>query len=283
MQSRFQDHLPPTDIIPTFPYGHVVKIGSKSVSIRQVIAVNCKTRVYRVREGDENFVLKELLPSHPDYYECTTHQALNGHPHIVRYVDSDWGTVYRDRFLLLMEYAPFGDLRDVIRDFGPLRREVAWKFFDQIISAVGHMHRLGHVHDAIHPRNVFAFSSDLCKLGDFGNGTRINEDPRFGLKMTVREARDIQGAVDTLLFLLLGFWPKEDTAFWEIFEAIEKDEEARLMLTNYDLDGVVSIADLMYIRSFYHEDFYKRPIPEAYGRLRTSYLNEQLFIWFVWR
>uniref|UniRef100_A0A1I8AWB0 Protein kinase domain-containing protein n=1 Tax=Steinernema glaseri TaxID=37863 RepID=A0A1I8AWB0_9BILA len=266
-----QQRISPTAVIPRFAEGSVVHLDKKALVVGELLALGNRMRVYAVTEGRDSLVLKEFLGSaRIADYELETHQAISDHPFVVTFIGQK--TVWQDggrRALTLMERAPYGDLRDVIRDYGRVRPDIAWLFFDQIVAALGHMHRQGCVHAGVHPRNVFAFSPELCKLGDFGNGHPVfYYDPLA--KISREESRDLLGAADTLLFLLLGFMPRENEDFWVAFKKIGGPKEARHFLAEWELEEVMTVDDAIYVRQFYNYDCTTRPIPEAYGPLRTS-------------
>uniref|UniRef100_A0A1I7ZXA1 Protein kinase domain-containing protein n=1 Tax=Steinernema glaseri TaxID=37863 RepID=A0A1I7ZXA1_9BILA len=249
----------PTSVIPRFPDGSSIKFNGKELRIDKLLAMGNRMRVYQ-----------EILGSYrAANYECETHRELTGHPHVIKFISC--GSYGKDggRWLILMEQAPHGDLRDVIRKYGPVKREIAWRFFDQIVAALGHMHRQERVHCGVHPRNVFAFSTDLCKLGDFGNGHEVMMYCALS-KISREETRDLRGAADTLLFLLLGYMPNQNKDFWEAFQEMDGQEEAQRVLQEFKLAEVMTVKEVLYLRKFYSDIYTSRPIPKAYGTLRTA-------------
>ncbi|TKR94231.1 hypothetical protein L596_008543 [Steinernema carpocapsae] len=71
----------------------------------------------------------------------------------------------RSKFRILMKWAPYGELGDVVRGHGALGYSVAWRFFDQILASK--MHRHSYFHGGIAPRNIFIFSP--CKFTSYKN------------------------------------------------------------------------------------------------------------------
>ncbi|XP_063124246.1 putative sperm motility kinase W [Rattus norvegicus] len=69
---------------------------------------------------------------------------------------------------LVTEFAPGGNLYDLIIEDGPLQEEVAKKKFGQIVSAIKYCHTLDIVHRDIKPQNIVEDEDGLMKVIDFG-------------------------------------------------------------------------------------------------------------------
>uniref|UniRef100_A0A1I7Z607 VbhA domain-containing protein n=1 Tax=Steinernema glaseri TaxID=37863 RepID=A0A1I7Z607_9BILA len=64
--------------------------------------------------------------------------------------------------------------------------------------------------------------------------------------------------------------PQENKPLWEQFKDIRGPEEARRLLEDHQLEQQMTVEDLLYLRRFYVHEFPCRPIPDAYGPLRTK-------------
>ena len=67
-----------------------------------------------------------------------------------------------------MEYASGGELFDYIVANTRLDDKEACKFFQQIISGVEYIHKLGVVHRDLKPENLLLDSKNNIKIVDFG-------------------------------------------------------------------------------------------------------------------
>eukprot|EP00053_Salpingoeca_punica_P014926 m.136273 g.136273 ORF g.136273 m.136273 type:complete len:646 (+) comp16580_c0_seq1:361-2298(+) len=73
-----------------------------------------------------------------------------------------------DKFFLVLEYAPGGELFDYIVTRDRLKEEEARMFFRQIVAAVAFCHSKGIAHRDLKPENLLLDSSKNIKLIDFG-------------------------------------------------------------------------------------------------------------------
>ncbi|CAK9302933.1 unnamed protein product [Gordionus sp. m RMFG-2023] len=90
------------------------------------------------------------------------------HPNIIRIyevIDS------LTKINIIMEYASGGELYTKINREGRLGESTAKKLFSQILAAVEHLHEKCIVHRDIKAENIFFFSPENVKLGDFGFST----------------------------------------------------------------------------------------------------------------
>ncbi|TKR94196.1 hypothetical protein L596_008512 [Steinernema carpocapsae] len=163
----------------------------------------------------------------------------------------------RDKFRILMEFAPHGDLGSVVSRHGAFDYNVAWRFFDQILAGLGKMHRHGHFHGSIAPRNIFIFSPSECKIGDFGKGGQIREVEGHQAEMLhEEEARDIQDAVETLVFALLGrhAFAEDRERTEEFYDFLDVDGHSDYMDFTWmypDWGWNMAEKDFFFIRSFF--------------------------------
>eukprot|EP00043_Microstomoeca_roanoka_P008382 m.80713 g.80713 ORF g.80713 m.80713 type:complete len:643 (+) comp14218_c1_seq2:357-2285(+) len=73
-----------------------------------------------------------------------------------------------DRYFLVLEYAPGGELFDYIVTRSRCKEDEARFFFRQIVSAVHYMHTKGYIHRDLKPENLLLDSKRNIKLIDFG-------------------------------------------------------------------------------------------------------------------
>lgn len=96
------------------------------------------------------------------------------HPNIVTYFDT---FEHRDKFMIEMEYADGGCLRDYVGRQGdaPIpEAEVKWLAY-QLVSGLQHVHAHSILHRDIKSENIFLTASGLLKLGDFGISKVLTE------------------------------------------------------------------------------------------------------------
>ncbi|CAH8665439.1 unnamed protein product [Heterobilharzia americana] len=96
--------------------------------------------------------------------ELTNMERLH-HPHIIRVYEVH---EVLQRWHLVMEYAPKGELNSHLKRSGRLDEKTARNYSSQILSALDHLHTNGVVHRDLKAENVFIVSNMYVKLGDFG-------------------------------------------------------------------------------------------------------------------
>lgn len=94
-------------------------------------------------------------------------QQAGGHEHIVQLRG-----IYKDRkakvWFVRMEYCDKGDLCSFIRLRGSLELSDAVCKFQQLVSAVSHLHQVGFAHLDLSMENILLNRHGVCKLCDFG-------------------------------------------------------------------------------------------------------------------
>ncbi|KAI1285222.1 Aurora kinase A [Halotydeus destructor] len=133
-------------------------------------------KVYLARESRYNFkvALKEIARDATNKdriaLEYEIHRSLR-HPKIISlYGHFDHGPFH----YLIMEFAPYGNLRRELTLKGPFNDSVAAPFIDQILQAASYCHSKGIMHRDIKPANILLCGAGIVKLADFG----ISVDPR---------------------------------------------------------------------------------------------------------
>jgi len=108
--------------------------------------------------------LKETHDLHRAPLEIQALKDLK-HPHISRLYQV---VETPERYFLVMEFAPGGELFDYIVAKDRLKEDEAREFFRQIISAVGYMHQSCYIHRDLKPENLLLDANQKIKLIDFG-------------------------------------------------------------------------------------------------------------------
>lgn len=99
------------------------------------------------------------------------------HPNIIQLYETIETYKY---FFFVMEYAKVGELSDYIEKKDKLSEKESCKLFQQLISAVEYLHKLGCAHRDIKPSNILLDENLDLKLIDFGlgnlysNGEKLN-------------------------------------------------------------------------------------------------------------
>ncbi|TKR67728.1 hypothetical protein L596_023834 [Steinernema carpocapsae] len=259
-----------------FENGQILYVAGRRIRIVKHIAEDIRMNVYVVTSGEQDLILKEVFdpPDMRTYrqvcslkgkhlnsgeWELTVQNKLGDHANIVQAIGGHPYAQDPRRFLILMERAPFGDLGQVLQEWSSVEYHTAWSFYDQIVSALGHMHRHHQVHAGVGSRNIFVFSSEVVKVGDFGNGFHDNEKA----EMTRGQLEDLIDAAQILLRMLLGrrASPLEDLHF----RNIDSEDGAEGFLWEHTLWAErMTAADVWFLRQQL-ERSYDRPLPWGYN------------------
>lgn len=99
------------------------------------------------------------------------------HPNVVQFVDyHDQG----DYLYIIMEYAPYGDLRKHM-EAGPLEEKIVRPLAQQVLSALAHLHSQKVTHRDIKPDNILISEIEplQVKLSDFGLSKMVRHEETF--------------------------------------------------------------------------------------------------------
>ena len=135
--------------------------------------------VYKVQQKSTNYLraVKAIKKKHVDstefYNEIEVLKALD-HPNIIKLFDC-----YQDKsyYYMVEEYCSGGDLFDYIQKEKFFTERKAGTIFNQLLSAVNHLHKKRIVHRDLKPENIVLIESKnkdvFIKLIDFGTSITI--------------------------------------------------------------------------------------------------------------
>lgn len=144
-----------------------------------------------------------------------------------------------DKYYLVLEHAPNGELFDYIVSRGRCKEEEARRFFRQIVSAVAYCHAKGIAHRDLKPENLLLDANNNIKLIDFGLIGRPGDLTKDKLKTCCGSAAyaapelirgetylgipaDVWSLGILLYALLCGFLPFDDENTQRLYQLIQK-------------------------------------------------------------
>ncbi len=98
------------------------------------------------------------------------------HPNIIKLYEIIETNKY---FFFVMEYAQEGELSHYIENKEKLTEKEGCKFFQQLISAIDYLHKIGCAHRDIKPSNILIDAEFNLKLIDFGLGNLYEESEKL--------------------------------------------------------------------------------------------------------
>jgi len=135
---------------------------------------------------------------------------------------------YLDTILLVLEYAPGGELFDILYYTSALKEKVARTYFKQIINGLEACHNANVVHRDLKPQNLLLDAKYNLKITDFGLSKIIQSDADSIMKTTYVGTRGYQApelllnqkydlkcdifSVGVILFILLAGYPPFEQA-----------------------------------------------------------------------
>uniref|UniRef100_A0A0C9S9R3 non-specific serine/threonine protein kinase n=1 Tax=Wollemia nobilis TaxID=56998 RepID=A0A0C9S9R3_9CONI len=201
-------------------------------------AVNVETgQNYAVKILDKEKVLQYKIVNHIKREICTL--KLIKHPNVVRLYEV---LASKKKIYIVLEFVTGGELFDKIACDGKLEENVARKYFQQLIDAVGYCHSRGVYHRDLKPENVLLDAKGNVKVSDFGLSALPQQCRADGLLHTtcgspnyvapeVIADRGYDGATADLwscgviLFVLLTGWlPFDDRNLAVLYQKIFKSD-----------------------------------------------------------
>eukprot|EP00391_Amoebophrya_sp_Ameob2_P001800 CAMPEP_0179004328 /NCGR_PEP_ID=MMETSP0795-20121207/13233_1 /TAXON_ID=88552 /ORGANISM="Amoebophrya sp., Strain Ameob2" /LENGTH=934 /DNA_ID=CAMNT_0020698557 /DNA_START=391 /DNA_END=3195 /DNA_ORIENTATION=+ len=143
--------------------------------------------VYKARwrkdEAQPFLVLKRIdfKPWHQEKHRLAAKKEVQmlskvRHPNIIRYFGS---FTYKGALFICMEFASQGDMHQFIqkrqRKQAYLTEDTLWRFGNQLVSAIAHLHAASIIHRDLKPLNVFLAEGDKVKVGDLGVSKLVEE------------------------------------------------------------------------------------------------------------
>ncbi|PAA81066.1 hypothetical protein BOX15_Mlig005112g3, partial [Macrostomum lignano] len=146
-----------------------------------------------------------------------------------------------ERYYIVMEYCPGGELFDYIVEKDRLDEREARALFRQILSAVGHLHLRGIAHRDLKPENILIDEDQAMKLIDFGLSARppggaggllatCCGSPAYAAPELISQQQYRGSAADVwslgvlLYALLCGFLPFEDQSLPALYKKIQRGQ-----------------------------------------------------------
>eukprot|EP00928_Gymnodinium_smaydae_P039097 TRINITY_DN26794_c0_g2_i1.p1 TRINITY_DN26794_c0_g2~~TRINITY_DN26794_c0_g2_i1.p1 ORF type:complete len:680 (-),score=97.21 TRINITY_DN26794_c0_g2_i1:288-2279(-) len=138
-------------------------------------------------EEPQKFAAKVIVPTATEtdvLVESSYFLAVQGHPNIVKY----YGLFCESQenqapvWTMVMEMHERGNLKDKIREEGPMGDLQCLKITADLLSALVHIHELGIIHRDLKPENVLLALDGSAVLADFGVSVHVSES----VKMLVR-------------------------------------------------------------------------------------------------
>ena len=154
------------------------------------------------------------------------------HPNIIQlyeHIETD------NYFYFVMEFAERGEMSYYIEKKQRLSETEACKFFQQLVSAISYLHKLGCAHRDIKPSNILIDYNKDIKLIDFGLGNVYDENEKLKTacgspcyaapEIISNEAYDpvmvdIWSSGITLFAMLCGYLPFDDESKTQLYEKI---------------------------------------------------------------
>jgi len=119
-------------------------------------------------------------------------QSQLNNQHIIKLVGSETSTLSRNEDgsfekvgVIFSEYAPYGNMFDIIKNGGGLGAEITRYYARQLVMAIHHIHTEGYAHKDIKLENILLDKAFNAKITDFGLSTEIEGSDRSGFERTV--------------------------------------------------------------------------------------------------
>jgi len=146
--------------------------ATAEVKLVQDIHTNDKFACKIIKTGPKGISGQALI----DVQKEVTIMSSMKHPYIINNIavgrgpyDKQDGTTPSEVLFILMEYAPEGELFDMIANSGKFSESTARYFFMQLLSALSYIHNtVGICHRDLKPENILIDSDFNLKLADWG-------------------------------------------------------------------------------------------------------------------
>ncbi|KAF1996277.1 hypothetical protein P154DRAFT_498871 [Amniculicola lignicola CBS 123094] len=158
-------------------YNIIGHIGKGAFATVYQLATKMEGKLLAAKELEKRRFIKNGLLDKKIDNEMKIMQNLR-HPNIVEFVDyHDQG----DYLYIIMEYVRYGDLQHYLMENGTMPEDKVRTMAQQILKALGYVHRMQITHRDIKPDNILIASREpfQVKLSDFGLSKVVTSDETF--------------------------------------------------------------------------------------------------------
>ncbi|HML49453.1 MAG TPA: protein kinase, partial [Clostridia bacterium] len=157
------------------------RVLANRYEIQERIGVGGMAYVYRALDRNTQKmvavkILREELTNDDEFVQRFEREARAAskmsHPNVVNLLDV--GTEEDMRYIVI-EYVSGRSLKEMIRESGGLRSEMAGQITVRILSALQHAHQNGIIHRDIKPQNILLDKEGVIKVLDFGIARIMND------------------------------------------------------------------------------------------------------------
>ena len=121
-------------------------------------------RLYAIKHMEKEDLIRFFKDLDQIYREIDI-QSRSKHPNIIQLY---YMKETKETFDLVLEYAKYGTLFDLVVKQKGLPENLSFRFFIQIVNAVRFLHENNIIHRDIKPENILLFDNYVVKLFDFG-------------------------------------------------------------------------------------------------------------------
>ncbi|KAI1386996.1 uncharacterized protein F4822DRAFT_411856 [Hypoxylon trugodes] len=159
-------------------YARVGVIGKGAFATVHKVTSKYDGSPYAAKELDKRRFMKDGVLDQKVENEMKIMQKIH-HKNIVQYIEHfDWDV---HQFFIIMEYVPGGDLGKFVMDNGPIKEPYVKIMANQLLDALGYLHKNKITHRDVKPDNILIHSIDplVVKLTDFGLSKMIDTEQTF--------------------------------------------------------------------------------------------------------
>ena len=147
-----------------FEKGNCKLIGKGSFGEVYLAKNKLNKRLYAIKHMEKEDLIRFFKNLDQIYREIDI-QSRSKHPNIIQLY---YMKETKKTFDLVLEYAKYGTLFDLVVKQKGLPENLAFRFFIQIVNAIRFLHENNIIHRDIKPENILLFDNYVVKLCDFG-------------------------------------------------------------------------------------------------------------------
>lgn len=149
------------------------ELGTGSYSTVVAASDRQTLRQYAIKILDKAHIIKEGKVKYVEI-EKNTLTRLGDHPGIIHlyYTFQDRASLF-----FVLDYAPNGELLQLIKRMGSINEEGARYYAAQLLDAIEYMHSKGVIHRDLKPENILLDYKMRIKITDFGTAKLVEADP----------------------------------------------------------------------------------------------------------